>query len=199
MDEPGYADAVDVLRNGGVVAFPTDTVYGVGAAIDRPEAIARLFEVKGRAHTRAIAVLVADAEQARTLGVLDARAAALVERWWPGALTLVVDRQPDLSIDLGGDPATIGLRCPADELVHRLCREVGPLATTSANRSGEPTSPTPTGVSAALGDRVDLVVDDGHRGTVASTLVSLVAGGWEVLRIGQIDPEELRAAVGDLT
>jgi len=175
-----------------VVAFPTDTVFGVGAALADQAAVDRLFEVKGREHTQAVAVLVADVDQADELGDLGADGRRLALRFWPGALTLVVRRRPGVGADLGGDRTTIGLRCPDDDDVREMCRRLGPLATTSANRSGEPTPADAAGVRLALGGRVDLVIDGETTSTAASTVVSLV-DDVEVLREGPIDAAMLRA------
>lgn len=183
-----------VLDEGGIVAFPTDTVYGVGVRLAEQAAVDRLFAIKGRAQTKAVAVLVADLAQAEELGNLGGEARRLAERFWPGALTLVVRRRVGVGADLGGDATTIGLRCPADERVREMCRRAGPLVTTSANRSGEPTPPDADGVAAALGDGVDLVIGGTAGGAAASTVVSLV-DGFEVLREGPIDVAQLRAAL----
>ncbi len=195
MVEPGgLRAACEVLRGGGVVAFPTDTVYGVGASLADQAAIDRLFDIKGREHTQAIAVLVAGVDQATELADLGADGRRLALRFWPGALTLVVARRPAVTADLGGDNSTIGLRCPDHEMVREMCRRVGPLATTSANRSGEPTPADSAGVREALAEGVDLVVDGVITRSDASTVVSLV-DGFDVLREGPIDAAMLRAAL----
>jgi tRNA threonylcarbamoyl adenosine modification protein (Sua5/YciO/YrdC/YwlC family) len=134
--------AEDILRSGGVVLLPTDTVYGVAVDPTIPGATQRLFDLKGRGRDIPIAVLVADAEQAWSIArhpVLPA-ALGLAARHWPGALTLVVWRDPAWPADIGDDLATVGVRCPDHDLVRAWCREVGPLATSSANRHGEPST-----------------------------------------------------------
>lgn len=195
MVEPGgLSAACEVLRGGGVVAFPTDTVYGVGASLADQAAVDRLFDIKGREHTQAIAVLVSGVDQATELADLGPDGRRLALRFWPGALTLVVARRPALTADLGGDNSTIGLRCPDHEMVREMCRRVGPLATTSANRSGEPTPVDGAGVRDVLGHVVDLVLDGVTTRADASTVVSLV-DGFDVLRDGPIDAAMLRAAL----
>lgn len=186
--------ACAVLGDGGVVAFPTDTVYGVGARLADQRAVDRLFAIKGRPQAKAVAVLVADLAQAQQLGELGIEGEVLAEHFWPGALTLVVRRRAGIGADLGGDVGTIGLRCPADRGVREMCRRVGPLATSSANRSGEATPADGAGVRAALGEAVDLVIDGAGRGGVASSVVSLI-DGVVVLREGPIGAARLRAAL----
>jgi len=186
------AAAADVLRAGGVVLLPTDTLYGVAVATDVPGATERLFSLKGRDRDVPIAVLVADAVQAWTLVAppVPEVAAGLAARFWPGALTLVLRREPSWTVDLGGDATTVGLRCPDHELVRALCRSVGPLATTSANRHGHPTPPTAQDAAAELG-AVDLVVDGGRLQGMASTVVDCTVEPVRVLREGAIPRDAL--------
>ena len=191
----GDADAAAaVLRAGGVVLLPTDTVYGLAVSTKVPGATARLFELKGRHRDVPIAVLVADPDQAWRLAAapLPESALRLAARWWPGALTLVVARDAAWTVDLGGDPATVGLRCPDQELVRSLCRAVGPLATTSANRHGEATPATVAGVCAQVGP-VDLVIDGGPLSGGASTVVDCTVDPVRVLREGVIPAAEIAA------
>ena len=188
------AAAVAVLRAGGVVLLPTDTVYGLAVATAVPGAIARLFELKGRRRDVPIAVLVADAEQAWRLAAvpLPESAARLAARWWPGALTLVVPRRAGWDVDLGGDPATVGVRCPDHDLVRAVCREVGPLATTSANRHGQATPPTAAEALDQVGP-VDLVIDGGRLAGAASTVVDCTVEPVRVVREGVIPAAEIAA------
>ena len=186
--------AVAALRAGGVVLLPTDTVYGLAVATEVPDAIARLFELKGRHRDIPIAVLVADAEQAWRLSAvpLPESAGRLAARWWPGALTLVVPRRAGWDVDLGGDPATVGVRCPDHDLVRAVCREVGPLATTSANRHGQATPPTAAEALDQVGP-VDLVIDGGRLAGAASTVVDCTVEPVRVVREGVIPAAEIAA------
>jgi tRNA threonylcarbamoyl adenosine modification protein (Sua5/YciO/YrdC/YwlC family) len=191
--------AADTVRSGGAVALPTDTVYGVGAGLTEPAGIARLFALKGRDPSVAIAVLVADVEAARSLiaGDADERAAfdALVGTYWPGPLTIVMPRRPSLRTELGGDERTIGVRCPANPIARALLARTGPMAVTSANRSGEPPARSPDEVVAVFGG--DLVVLDGGRcDDPPSTVVSLVGGHPVVLRAGVVTREEIEGLLG---
>lgn len=190
------------LAGGGLVAIPTDTVYGLAADAGRPEAVERIFEAKGRPGTLALPVLVAGADQARALVMVDARADALIRRFWPGALTLVLPaRAGSPRVTLGGDrvTATIGVRCPDHPVPLALCRRVGPLATTSANSHGEPTPATAEEVAAALGHRVDLVLDGGpSRGSAASTVVAVDETGIRLLRAGAVEWPAVQHAVSGM-
>jgi L-threonylcarbamoyladenylate synthase len=186
--------AVAVLRAGGVVLLPTDTVYGLAVSTEVPGAITRLFELKGRRHDVPIAVLVADAEQAWRLAAapLPESAGRLAARWWPGALTLVVARRAGWAVDLGGDPSTVGVRCPDHDLVRSLCRAVGPLATTSANRHRQATPPTAAEAAGQVGP-VDLVIDGGRLAGAASTVVDCTVEPARVIREGVIPAAEIAA------
>jgi L-threonylcarbamoyladenylate synthase len=192
---PGVLEAVvAVLVRGGTVVLPTDTVYGVAALASLPEATERLFALKDRSEGVPIAVLVSDADQARR--VADTASPEVV-RWidelWPGPLTLVLPRATGaVDLALGGDGDTVGVRCPDHALVRAIAAEVGPLATTSANRHGAPTPTTALEAAASLVGSVDLVVDGGPAGTLASTVVDATWGTWRILREGAISADRLR-------
>jgi L-threonylcarbamoyladenylate synthase len=181
------ADAADVLREGGVVLLPTDTVYGLAVDPTVPGATQRLFDLKGRGRDVPIAVLVADAEQAWSVAATPVSDAArsLAARFWPGAVTIIVARADGWPADLGDDAGTVGLRCPDADLVRSLCREVGPLATTSANRHGHPTPPTAV-VAARDLPGVDLVIDGGELSGMASTVVDCTIDPPRVVREGAV-------------
>jgi L-threonylcarbamoyladenylate synthase len=182
VDDPDALDAAEAaLHGGGAVVLPTDTVYGIAAF---KEHIGVLYELKDRPDAVPIAVLVADAEQAASLGRLDGAARRLADRFWPGPLTLV------LPADDSG--ATVGVRCPDHAFVRALAARVGPLPTTSANRHGEPTPPTATEAAAALAGAPALVVDGGPCGGVASTVVDV---GGVVLREGALSSADIAAAL----
>jgi len=185
------ASALDALRSGLVVGMPTDTVYGIAADPLRAAAVERLFAIKGRPPDKPIPILVADAAQARRIGVLEARAAAAVDRYWPGALTVVVrriDGLPDWIGDPGAD--TVGLRAPDHPVALALLRAFGPLAVTSANRSGEPAAPDDTAARAALGAAAATYLPGAGSGGGSSTVVDLTGPESRVLRSGPIDWEE---------
>jgi L-threonylcarbamoyladenylate synthase len=192
---PGRAAAVEVLRNGGIVALPTDTVYGIGVALDTPGGIERLFAAKRRPPDKAIALLLADAEQAAEIGDLTPAARVLAAAFWPGGLTLVVPRRTDRPLPAaltGGDLApgaipTVGLRVPDHDAPRAIARALGPLPTTSANRSGEPEARDADEIERLLGREIDLVLDGGPAGGgPASTVVDVTGERPRVLRDGAI-------------
>jgi tRNA threonylcarbamoyl adenosine modification protein (Sua5/YciO/YrdC/YwlC family) len=189
--------AIDALRGGEVVALPTDTVYGLAALPTIAAATDRLFALKGRGADTPIAVLCADAAQAFGLAAPDAptpEVRHIAENLWPGPLTLVLPRRPGLGYELGEPAGTVGVRCPDHALVRAIAAAVGPIATTSANRHGEPTAPTAEGVAAIFGAGLALVLDGGRCEAPPSTVVAVTGAEWKVLREGPIPLAELRAA-----
>jgi L-threonylcarbamoyladenylate synthase len=189
--------AIDALRGGEVVALPTDTVYGLAALPTIAPATDRLFALKGRGGDTPIAVLCADAAQAFGLAAPDAptpEVRQMAEHLWPGPLTLVLPRRPGLGYELGEPAGTVGVRCPDHALVRAIAAAAGPIATTSANRHGEPTAPTAESVAAIFGAGLALVLDGGRCEAPPSTVVAVTGAEWKVLREGPIPLAELRAA-----
>lgn len=182
-------DASAVLRAGGLVVIPTDTVYGVAVRADDAGAVERLFQVKGRSRDVPIAVLVDDIGQADRLVVVDDRARELAGRHWPGPLTIVLARRPAAPVHLGTESG-IGVRAPDHDVARALCRAVGPLATTSANLHGEPPIATATEAARVFGVGY---VDGGVINGSASTVIDACGSRLEVLRPGPIafSPDEL--------
>jgi len=197
----GLQEAARLLRAGSVVAFPTDTVYGVGTHAFRPAAVARLYTIKGRPWDRPLPLLLADPADVRPL-VDEARVPAaawrLMAAFWPGALTIVLprsDRVPDV-VTAGGN--TVALRVPDYPLTRRLIALVGaPLAATSANLSGEKEPVTAGEVAQGLGSRVEaiLVGRAPCPGGAPSTVVAITHGELDVLRMGPISRAELLAVL----
>jgi L-threonylcarbamoyladenylate synthase len=190
--------AVDLLRQGQVIAFPTDTVYGVGAHIFQPEAVARLYAVKERPAKLAIPVLLPDVESmlAVCTGIPQA-AWDLAARFWPGGLSLVLPRAstvPDV-VTAGGP--TVAVRVPDHNLVRELCRRLAaPLAATSANRHGQPAPAEAGEVEAALAGRIPFILDGGPcPGGMASTVLDLTVSPPVVLRPGPVTAEQLATVV----
>ncbi|HEX9992439.1 MAG TPA: L-threonylcarbamoyladenylate synthase [Acidimicrobiales bacterium] len=178
---------VEALLRGGVVALPTDTVYGLAVDPGVPGATRRLFELKERPDTQPVAVLVASLDQARLLAhPVPAYASKLMATHWPGALTLVLPRRRGVGLELGPPPDTVGVRCPDDPLVRAVADRLGPLATTSANRHRHPTPETAGEIAALFGDRLALVVDGGARAGRASTVVDCTGSSPVVLREGEV-------------
>lgn len=190
------------LACGQVVAFPTDTVYGVGAHAFLPDAVAALYAIKQRSLDKAIPVLIADVSD---IGCVAATVPAavwrLAEQFWPGGLTLVVPRAPDLPriITAGGN--TVAVRCPDHPVPRALMRALGaPLAATSANLSGQPDPTTAQQVAAQLVGRLPLILDGGPApiGT-ASSVVDVSVSPPRLLRAGAISAAQLRIWLPDLT
>jgi L-threonylcarbamoyladenylate synthase len=195
-DVDGRAAAAEVLREGGVVALPTDTVYGIAVAVSTPGGIERLFAVKRRPPDKAIMLLLDDAPQAARAGVMTPAAAALAAAAWPGGLSIVVPQRPDVPWPavLTGGSATIGLRVPDHDAPRALAREVGPLPTTSANVSGLPEATDAAGIVDQLGEAVDLILDGGPaHGGPASTVVDCTGALPVIVRIGAVPAEEVIA------
>jgi L-threonylcarbamoyladenylate synthase len=185
---PPLAEAAAAARRGGLVVLPTDTVYGIGTRPDDPAATARVFEAKGRSRELELPVLVASAARARSIAAFDDRAERLAGASWPGPLTLVLGRAPEASgWDLGGDPDTIGVRVPRHALALALLAETGPLAVTSANRSGEPPATTCSELHGLFGDLVSVYLCEEQpvEGSV-STVLDLAHGPARILRLGSV-------------
>lgn len=201
-DRTGIARAAEVLRKGGLVALPTETVYGLAARADSEAAIAAIFRAKGRPDFNPLIVHVASLEEAERLALFDERARKLAKRFWPGPLTLVLplrETAPVAPAVTAGLP-TIALRMPAHPLMRAVLEQVGvPLAAPSANRSGAVSPTTAAHVSASFGDGDLLVLDGGscERG-LESTIVALREGGaWQLLRPGPVAQDELAELLGD--
>lgn len=196
------AKAARLLREGKLVAFPTETVYGLGANATNDEAVTSIFAAKGRPQFNPLIVHVEDLAAAERYGVFDARGRALAARFWPGALTLVVPRIKDCGISWLATAGleTIALRVPA----HRIAQDLlgafgGPIAAPSANRSGFVSSTTAQHVAESLGDTVELVLDGGATSHgLESTIVGLTEAQPTLLRPGAIARAEIEAVVGAL-
>jgi len=188
--------AADVLLHGGLVAFPTDTVYGLAAYPFQAESVERLFVAKGRDNQRAIAILVGDPAHLKLVATeMGPMATALAHRFWPGPLTLIVPRHPALPGVLS-PLDTIGVRMPNHPVALGLLRKVGPLAVTSANLSGSSNALTAQEVRLQLGGRIHLILDGGKTpGGVPSTVVDCTGAQPTVLRQGPVSLEEISAAL----
>ena len=187
--------AVKALAAGQVVGLPTDTVYGLAADPFSTGGADRLFLLKRRPREVELPVLVADEVQALSLATpVPDSARRLKERYRPGALTVVLPRDPDLVADLGADDATVGVRCPAHPVPLALCRAHGPIATTSANHHGEPTATTAGAIADAFGEAVAVVLDAGPCEGAPSTVVDCTGTAPKLLREGRIPWEDVLAA-----
>lgn len=188
--------AVDILRHGGVVAFPTDTVYGLAVTPYTAETVERLFTVKGRNSSRAIAILIGQLDQlSKVTTNISEIAQRLVKHFWPGPLTLVVPKHESLP-DVISPNQTVGVRMPDHPFALRLLNEIGPLAVSSANLSGADNTTTASEVMSQLKGRVDLILDGGVTpGGIPSTVVDCTGINLSILRPGPLTLDELENAL----
>lgn len=198
--DDAIAAAAAALRDGGLVAFPTETVYGLGADATNARAVAAIFEAKGRPRFNPLIVHVADAGDAADFAVLGPEARALAAAFWPGALTLVLNKRSDCAI---ADLATAGLdtlalRVPSHPVARALIRAADrPIAAPSANRSGHVSPTTAAHVEADLGDKVAIILDDGPCPIgVESTVVDVSGPAPVLLRAGGVTREALETVLG---
>lgn len=205
LDTTGFADSEDLkaiaeaLRNGGVIAFPTETVYGLGANALSDEAVEKIFLAKGRPADNPLIVHIAEKEQVLDLVTeLDDRSKMLIEHFWPGPLTLVLNSKPGLSKYVTAGLKTVGVRMPENELALAIISAAGiPIAAPSANRSGKPSPTTADHVYADLQGRIDGIVDGGPTGLgLESTVIDMTGPTPTVLRPGGITIEQLRTVIG---
>lgn len=183
-----FEDAVRAIEGGEIVGLPTDTVYGLAIDPQSEKAVSKLYELKGRPDGKPIGLLAASSEQAATIGIIAGVAGELAERYWPGALTLVVRPRVILPNWVSGEQAlTVGIRVPDHDTAIAFLAETGPLAVTSANLSGGPETFDSGEASAVLGDRVAVYIEGFCPGGVASTVVDATGNDLRVLREGAID------------
>jgi L-threonylcarbamoyladenylate synthase len=187
-DEPTIAAAADVLRRGGIVAYPTDTLYGLAVDPRSDAAVDRVFAVKARDRSAAVALIAADVRQAQEAGTFGASELLLARAFWPGPLTIVVPAAPTLSKRLSGELNTVGVRVPAHAVAQALAAAFGSCITaTSANLSGTPPAMTADEVASAFDGRIDAVLDAGPApGGPPSTIVELAEGRPVLRRSGAV-------------
>lgn len=185
------------ISSGGVVAIPTDTVYGIAASLAFEDALARIFTVKGRPGDKTLPVLISSTDLlARVARDVTGETLVLLDRYWPGPLTVVVAARSGMPSVVTGPGDTIGVRLPNHPLaIEVIAKSGGAIACTSANRSGEPPARTAGEVAASVGDGLDLILDGGMTpGGVASTVISVEGDTIRILREGAIPAEHLLAA-----
>jgi L-threonylcarbamoyladenylate synthase len=187
-DEAVIAEAADVLRQGGVVAYPTDTLYGLAVDPRRDDAVARLYAVKGREAWSAVTLIAASLAQAKLAAIMGPAELRLARAFWPGPLTIVMPPQPGLSPAALGGGTTVGVRVPSHAVACALAAAFGFCITaTSANRSGQPAAATGADVAATLSAAVDLLVDAGPvAGGTPSTIVEVDESGPRLIRRGAV-------------
>jgi L-threonylcarbamoyladenylate synthase len=191
--------AAMVIRSGGLVAFPTETVYGLGADAMNEEAIRRIFEAKGRPADNPLIVHVSSREMLdRVANGVSERAQSLIERFWPGPLTLVLRRKTEVAASVSAGLATVAARMPANRIALELIRRAGtPIAAPSANRSGRPSPTSAAHVLDDLRGRIDMILDGGRtRIGIESTVLDVTADVPVILRPGWVTGEMLDESVG---
>ena len=197
--ETGLLAAANAVRAGGLVVLPTDTVYGIGADAFDPSAVGALLSAKGRGRDMPVPVLVGSWSTVDGLvQSVTAQARDLIEAFWPGGLSLVLPQAPSLAWDLGEVRGTVNLRMPLHPVALDLLREVGPMAVSSANTTGNPPASTSEQAREQLGESVQVYLDGGPSGEpVASTIVDLTGQRPRVLREGAIGLAELSEVLGE--
>jgi L-threonylcarbamoyladenylate synthase len=192
--------AIEILRSGGLVAFPTDTVYGVGALAFDATAVESIYAAKDRPVEKAIPILVGDpGDLAKVTAAVPEMAEKLAARFWPGPLTLVVPKHSSLSEAVSAAP-TVGVRVPDHPVARALLRAAGPMAVTSANISGQPSPSTAQEVLAQLGGRIALIIDGGRTpGGVPSTVVNCLGAEPAILREGPVTRAQIDDVLGPKT
>jgi L-threonylcarbamoyladenylate synthase len=195
-DSNSLAHALDVLTGGGLVAFPTDTVYGLGALAFDANAVSKIYLAKGRGQEKAIPILVSDLDHIyRVSSSVNEFAIKLGKKFWPGPLTIVVPRHSTIP-DVVSPLPTVGVRIPNLNVTRELLRLTGPLAVTSANMSGQTSPSTAKGVNAQLNDRIPLILDGGVTpGGIPSTVVDCTGEQPVIVREGPISLEEILSAI----
>jgi L-threonylcarbamoyladenylate synthase len=192
-DRTALAKAVGVLRAGGVVAYPTDTLYGLAVDPQRSDAAERLYAAKGRDPSVAVPLIASSIEQAQMVALFGERELRLARGFWPGPLTIVMPARPVISTSILGGGTTVALRVPSHAVARALCEAFGfPLTATSANRSGHPPAASAADVVTSLATGVDLLIDAGPvKGGPPSTIVEIEASGARLVRSGAVPWERV--------
>jgi len=197
-DQPdAITRALGILNSGGLVAFPTDTVYGLGALAFNGQAIESIYMVKDRPMEKSIPILIGDTDDLEKISTdIPEIALKLAARFWPGPLTLVLPKRPELPREVSST-LTIGVRIPNHPVARNLLNMAGPMAVTSANLSGQPSPSTANEVFNQLAGRIALILDGGRApGGIPSTVVDCLGGDLQILREGPITKDEILAVSG---
>lgn len=178
---------VTILKNGGIAIFPTDTVWGIGCSIERLDAIRRLYEIKGREKNKPTAVLVGSVQQAMEYGEFTPKSEEMINLYWPGAFTIVVNTKPGVPAEIRGDTDSVGLRYPQFAVIEQLTKALGcGIVTGSANFAGKPAPDRKEFVDQRLRDLVDVMMDGECGGEQPSTVVDATGDTIAVLREGPV-------------
>lgn len=185
----------DVIQKGGIVAFPTETVYGVGIHFDDEEALDRLMEAKNRDYSKAITLMVADKKDISQYAYISPQAQKMIDQFMPGMITLIFKKKESVRDSMTNGKLTIGIRIPDSEFVLSLLKKVGPMLVTSANLSQHPNTTSTQEVLNQLEGRIDLVVDGKTSDNIASTVVDVSQDEIKILRAGKITKEQIEEAI----
>ena len=185
----------DVIQKGGIVAFPTETVYGVGIHFDDEEALERLMEAKNRDYSKAITLMVADKKDISQYAYISPQAQKMIDQFMPGMITLIFKKKESVRDIMINGKLTIGIRIPDSEFVLSLLKKVGPMLVTSANLSQHPNTTSTQEVLNQLEGRIDLVVDGKTSDNIASTVVDVSQDEIKILRAGKITKEQIEEAI----
>lgn len=185
----------DVIQKGGIVAFPTETVYGVGIHFDDEEALDRLMEAKNRDYSKAITLMVADKKDISQYAYISPQAQKMIDQFMPGMITLIFKKKESVRDSMTNGKSTIGIRIPDSEFVLSLLKKVGPMLVTSANLSQHSNTTSTQEVLNQLDGRIDLVVDGKTSDNIASTVVDVSQDEIKILRAGKITKEQIEEAI----
>lgn len=185
----------DVIQKGGIVAFPTETVYGVGIHFNDEEALERLMEAKNRDYSKAITLMVADKADISQYAYISPQAQKMIDQFMPGMITLIFKKKESVHDSMTNGKSTIGIRIPDSEFVLSLLKKVGPMLVTSANLSQHPNTTSTQEVLNQLDGRIDLVVDGKTSDNIASTVVDVSQDEIKILRAGKITKEQIEEAI----
>ena len=185
----------DVIQKGGIVAFPTETVYGVGIHFNDEEALERLMEAKNRDYSKAITLMVADKADISQYAYISPQAQKMIDQFMPGMITLIFKKKKSVHDSMTNGKSTIGIRIPDSEFVLSLLKKVGPMLVTSANLSQHSNTTSTQEVLNQLDGRIDLVVDGKTSDNIASTVVDVSQDEIKILRAGKITKEQIEEAI----
>lgn len=185
----------DVIQKGGIVAFPTETVYGVGIHFNDEEALDRLMEAKNRDYSKAITLMVADKKDISQYAYISPQAQKMIDQFMPGMITLIFNKKESVRDIMTNGKSTIGIRIPDSEFVLSLLKKVGPMLVTSANLSQHSNTTSTQEVLNQLDGRIDLVVDGKTSDNIASTVVDVSQDEIKILRAGKITKEQIEEAI----
>ncbi len=198
-EESAVKRAAQLIKCGGVIVYPTDTLYGLGANALNPQAVLRIFKIKDRSPDQPLPVVVSNLKMAEQLASVDDKARKLIAAFWPGALTLVMPKKPTIPSAVAGGGNSIGLRAPNHPVPLAIIREANlPLVATSANKHGAPSPVEAEEALKQIGEEVDLILDCGHVGGQSSTVIDLTKAKPLIVRCGPVTQEMIEKVIGSV-